>query len=262
MAKKQPLEVAKTRSFKVADLRTPSYNPNIMEPAEQRGLETSMKDFGVVEYPVINTHQGREGVIVGGSHRVQVAREAGQATLTCIVVDLTLDRERELNLRLNKHRGNPDGARMAEHFEVDELTAVGFDQSSLVAWNMLTEAGAGDLEAAAASVAATEDQASAAPPAPEPDQPVQPGGPAAGDAEAFADAQAVAPPPREDHTDVPPPTPAIAMSQIAISGPEAVIGVLRTHLRDAMAEDEQYLGVTLARLLGLEIPAPEGDDAS
>jgi hypothetical protein len=189
----QPLAVASTQEFLLEDLREPEYNPNRMTDAELSGLEASMVEFGVVEYPVINVHPGRHGVIVGGTHRVRTAVAKGQESLPCIVVDLTFEREKQLNLRLNKHRGTPQAELMREFFEVSELTLVGYTAEDLADWDMLGEAGAADLEiAAAASFAPT-----ASPVSPLVKPPiVQPGGPANDAADRFgalaADAGAMA----------------------------------------------------------------------
>lgn len=245
MAVKQPLEVADTKIFEVSALRPPEYNPNVMTQADLDGLEASMSKFGVVEYPVVNTHTGRKGVIVGGSHRVQIADRKGQKTLACVVVDLPLERERELNLRLNKHRGGLDAARLSEFFDAAELTTVGFGEEDLAAWGMLSEAGAADLDSAAASAPAGTESSS---------EPEQPGGPAADAAKNFADAQATVPPANEDkRPDEPPPEPENPMSLLSVSGPVPYIDAIRAHLREKALDEEQYLGETLARLLGLEI---------
>lgn len=144
----QPIEIAQTRDFAVSELIEPDYNPNVMDAAERAGLAESIDEFGLVEYPVVNIHDGRHGVIVGGSHRVQRAREVNQQSLPCIVVDLPLDKEKELNLRLNKHRGRPQGDILREYFEPDQLTVVGYTPADLDRWEMLSAAGAQDLAAA------------------------------------------------------------------------------------------------------------------
>lgn len=178
----QPLAVGEVRELKLDDLREPSYNINRMTAAEQQGLADSMDEFGVVEFPVVNLHEGREGVIVGGSHRVGVARGRGQTMLPCIVVDLPREKERELSLRLNKHRGTPQAELVRQFFAVDELTAVGYGAPDLASWDMLTASAAADLDKAAKSAQPPSDEPPPtgivpAAPGPPPDVPLGDGPP-------------------------------------------------------------------------------------
>lgn len=145
------LTVAETRIFALSDLREPEYNPNSMSDEELSALDESMSKFGVVEYLVVNTRSGRDGVIVGGSHRTRIARRKGQDELPGTVVDLSIEDEKELNLRLNKHRGRPVAEVLREFFEPGELTAVGYTEADLASWQMLSRDGARDLEAAASN---------------------------------------------------------------------------------------------------------------
>lgn len=143
------LKSAERRTFKLSKLREPEYNPNQMTEAEMERLEASMEKFGVVEPPVVNTRHGRTGVIVGGSHRVRVLRKSGNKEADCTVVDLELADEKELNLRLNKHRGSPVAEILKEFFEPDELLTVGFTDLDLASFDMIAEEAAEELLGAA-----------------------------------------------------------------------------------------------------------------
>ncbi len=145
----EPLASAPHETFALDELRETGYNFNRLSPAEAEGLATSMGRFGVVELPVVNIHPDRRGVIVGGFHRVKAAREAGQTKLDCVTVNLEPEAERELHMRLNKHRGAPDAELVKAFFEPGELATVGYGPEDLAAWDMLSAAGAADLEAAA-----------------------------------------------------------------------------------------------------------------
>ena len=57
--------------------------------------------------------------------------DLGNASIPCIELDLTLDRERELNVRLNKNTGSFDMDALNEFFEVDDLIEWGFDADEL-----------------------------------------------------------------------------------------------------------------------------------
>lgn len=233
---------AHTATWSLEDLREPDYNPNVMDERELGGLRDSIREFGLVEYPVVNVHKGRRGVIVGGSHRVRLAREDGAEELPCVEVDLTLVRERELNLRLNKHRGRPQAELIREFFDLDELAAVGYTQADLEAWDLLGVEGAEDLEVAA--------EASAAVRTYDP-------GPAGAAADRFADlatAAAAAQPP----TTVRPPatptgfgSPAVStpMSTLIVTGPADQVSACRERLNDLRVELETDLAGALYHAL-------------
>jgi hypothetical protein len=55
----------------------------------------------------------------------------GWDTFPCVEVDLPLERERELNVRLNKTTGEFDFDKLANFFDADELTEWGFSDEEL-----------------------------------------------------------------------------------------------------------------------------------
>ena len=147
----QPLSVAPTQELQLADLESTEYNFNVMDAAESAGLDTSLAKFGVVEYPVVNMSLDRRGRIVGGEHRITKALTAGQTSLPCIVVELGAEDERELSMRLNKHRGRPEAELVREFFATGELAAVGYTPNHFAEWDMMAAGAAADLDAAGAA---------------------------------------------------------------------------------------------------------------
>lgn len=143
------INTADRRTFKLSKLREPEYNPNRMTEAEIERLEASMEKFGVVEPPVVNTRRGRTGVIVGGSHRVRILKRRGNKETDCVIVDLALADEKELNLRLNRHRGAPVAEILQEFFEPEELLVVGFNDLDLAGFGMMVDEAAEELLSAA-----------------------------------------------------------------------------------------------------------------
>jgi DNA modification methylase len=55
----------------------------------------------------------------------------GVESIPCVEVDLTLDQEKELNIRLNKNVGEWDFDALANYFDVGELTEWGFSNDDL-----------------------------------------------------------------------------------------------------------------------------------
>ena len=105
------------------------YNPRQIDKGAFEQLKTSLESFECVEPAVINIHPDRLNVIVGGHQRIKAAKALKWKEFPCIEVDLTLEREKELNVRLNKNTGEFDMDMLANHFDVEDLVDWGFDES-------------------------------------------------------------------------------------------------------------------------------------
>jgi hypothetical protein len=88
------------RSFKCSDLNPAEYNPRKIDEEALTGLAKSVAKFGLVELIIVNVRDGRN-VIVGGHQRFKVVQQSGVETIDCIVVDLSVEDEKLLNLSLN-----------------------------------------------------------------------------------------------------------------------------------------------------------------
>ena len=60
-----------------------------------------------------------------------MAKDLKFKKVPCVEVDLSYDKERELNVRLNKNTGSFDFDILADMFDVDELTDWGFNEEEL-----------------------------------------------------------------------------------------------------------------------------------
>lgn len=116
---------------KIKDLIEPDYSPSEITKKEFNDLVTSMESFGIVEPAVINMKGSRKNIIIGGSNRVKAADFLGHAEYPCMEVKLAKKHERELSMRLNKHRGSFDGEKLLTEFLPGELLDSGFDQAEL-----------------------------------------------------------------------------------------------------------------------------------
>lgn len=96
----QPVQLPEHRieTRRVADLVPADYNPRKISPKAMEGLKKSLAEFGAVQPIVVNE---RTGHIVGGHQRVKALAALGQVETTVIVVDLSLTREKALNIALN-----------------------------------------------------------------------------------------------------------------------------------------------------------------
>ena len=111
----------------IDDLIFAEYNPRQLTTEQHKQLTDSLKRFGMVDPIIVNKHKDRENIIIGGHQRARIWKELGNTTIPTVEEKLPLDKEKELNVRLNKNTGEFDYDMLANHFEVEELIDFGFD---------------------------------------------------------------------------------------------------------------------------------------
>lgn len=116
---------------KIAELIESEYNPRQLTTEQHKQLTDSLMRFGIVDPVIVNKHAERLDIIVGGHQRTKVWSEMGNATIPTVEVDLTPDKEKELNVRLNKNTGQFDFDMLASHFDTSDLVEWGFDEKDL-----------------------------------------------------------------------------------------------------------------------------------
>ncbi len=107
------------------------YNPRQLTKDQYKHLKDSIDRFGLVDPIIVNSNPTRKNIIVGGHQRVKVAKDMNIKEVPVLEVDLTYDRERELNVRLNANTGEWDTDILANMFDIDELQDWGFDDIDL-----------------------------------------------------------------------------------------------------------------------------------
>ncbi|MCR4437279.1 MAG: site-specific DNA-methyltransferase [Peptococcaceae bacterium] len=108
-------------------LKAAKYNPRKdLKPGdpEYEKLRRSIEEFGYVE-PVI--YNKRTGNIVGGHQRYKVLTALGIKEIDCVVVDMDEEREKALNVALNKVGGDWDIPLLTDLLK--DLESSGFDVS-------------------------------------------------------------------------------------------------------------------------------------
>jgi DNA modification methylase len=113
------------------DLVMAEYNPRQLTKDQYTQLKDSIMRFGLVDPLIVNKNKERKNILVGGHQRLRIAKEMGVESIPCVEVDLTLDQEKELNIRLNKNVGEWDFDALANYFDVGELTEWGFSNDDL-----------------------------------------------------------------------------------------------------------------------------------
>ena len=107
------------------------YNPRQLTKDQHQNLKDSIQRFGLVDPILINSHADRKDIIIGGHQRVRVAKDLDIDKVPCIELSLPYEKERELNVRLNKNTGEWDMDNLANMFDMEELVDWGFDEGDL-----------------------------------------------------------------------------------------------------------------------------------
>jgi len=127
MAKKTINQEMKIKTRKISDLIRAEYNPRELTKEQQNQLTDSLKRFGLVDPIIVNAHKDRKNILVGGHQRMKVWESMGNKTIPTVEVNLNLEKEKELNVRLNKNTGQFDMELLQEHFDTTELVEWGFN---------------------------------------------------------------------------------------------------------------------------------------
>jgi len=121
----------KIKHYPIGDLISAEYNPRQLTKDQFSQLKDSVKRFGLVDPIIVNTHKDRKNIVVGGHQRIKVADALKIDKIPCVEVKLNLEKERELNIRLNKNTGEWDYDNLANFFDMDELRDWGFSDADL-----------------------------------------------------------------------------------------------------------------------------------
>lgn len=105
-------------------------NPRKWTDEQKEQLKESIKRFGNVDPIIVNTHEERKNVIVGGHFRVEACKDLGYKNMPVVFVNLTPEKEAELNLRLNRNQGEFDLEMLAE-FDSSMLLDIGFTSEDI-----------------------------------------------------------------------------------------------------------------------------------
>lgn len=119
------------RQVAVSKLKPSEYNPRKWDDDAIARLKESLKQFGLVDPIIVNGSKKRKDIVIGGHFRLKVAKDLGYKEVPVVYLDIPdEERERELNLRLNKAVGEWDLELLAE-FDESLLADVGFSSEEL-----------------------------------------------------------------------------------------------------------------------------------
>ena len=94
-----------TTELSVGDINFSPYNPRTISDDAFNKLKASLTAFGLVEPLVVNKVNMN---VVGGNQRLKALKELGVKKVSAVVVSLAEDKEKALNVALNKIGGDWD----------------------------------------------------------------------------------------------------------------------------------------------------------
>lgn len=117
----------KIEEVSISSLKLSSYNPRKMTEKQEKDLTESIKRFSLVDPIIVNSYPGRENTIIGGHARFKIAQKLKFKTVPVVYLSLPQDKEKELNLRLNRNTGEWD-YELLKSLDIDLLLDTGFDE--------------------------------------------------------------------------------------------------------------------------------------
>jgi len=80
---------------------------------------------------IVNSAESRKGIIIGGNFRFEVIKQLGFTEVPVVYINIPdIEKEKELNLRLNKNVGEFDIKLLAE-FDETILQEIGFSSEDM-----------------------------------------------------------------------------------------------------------------------------------
>ena len=118
--------------MKVKDIIFAEYNPRKLTKDQKKNLQDSLTRFGFVDPVIVNRHPDRHNILVGGHQRIKVWSEMGHDTVPAVFVELDPNKEKELNIRLNKNTGEWDFEALQSYFDMGDLQEWGFNEDEFL----------------------------------------------------------------------------------------------------------------------------------
>jgi len=120
----------------IKELKANEKNPRKITKRELTKLMRSIEEFGFVDPIIVNKHQTRNNIVVGGHQRLKAAIKLGMKEVPVTYVDIPEDKESLLNMALNEISGEWDDDKLLSLLqELEErgidLTLSGFDEPLL-----------------------------------------------------------------------------------------------------------------------------------
>ncbi len=121
------------KKIKIEELIPATYNPRKDLEAgdeEYEKIKKSIEHFGYIDPIIVNSDM----TVIGGHQRLKVLKELEYKEVECVLVDLSKDEEKALNIALNKISGEWDEEKLSDLLKdinavgIAELTGFGLDE--------------------------------------------------------------------------------------------------------------------------------------
>lgn len=115
----------------IDDVKPAEYNPRTLSSRKFEDIKDSLTKFGFVDPILLNSNDERKNIIIGGHQRIKVAKDIGIKEVPAVYIDLDEQKEKELNIRLNKNSGDWEFSKLNDFFDKESLVDWGFDEREL-----------------------------------------------------------------------------------------------------------------------------------
>lgn len=107
------------------------YNPRKWDKEAEAQLKESITKYGVVDPLLVNSAESRKNIVIGGHFRLSCIKSLGIKKVPVVYINIPdIEREKELNIRLNKNTGDWNWDLLAT-FDESFLSQVGFSSEEL-----------------------------------------------------------------------------------------------------------------------------------
>lgn len=121
----------KIQYVSIESLRFAEYNPRKISDKDLADLITSLTTFGTVDPLLVNEAPERKGIVIGGNQRLMALKKMGYVEVPVVYLNIPeLEREKELNIRLNRNQGEWD-LELLTTFDEGLLKTIGFTSEEL-----------------------------------------------------------------------------------------------------------------------------------
>jgi len=115
----------------IDQLRSSEYNPRKISKESMEQLKKSIKRFQIVDPIIANVASNRKNIVIGGHMRLRAAKELKFKEVPVVYLNIAdIQKEKELNIRLNKNTGEFDWDSLT-NFKESFLADIGFASEEL-----------------------------------------------------------------------------------------------------------------------------------
>ncbi len=126
----------KTKNIKIEyvsvdTLKNAEYNPRKWDKDAETQLKESITRYGIVDPLLVNSAEGRKNIVIGGHFRLSCIKSLGIKEVPVVYINIPdIEKEKELNIRMNKNTGEFDWDILAT-FDESFLSQAGFSSEEL-----------------------------------------------------------------------------------------------------------------------------------